>query len=115
MGWERRRVGPLEVPDNRRRCLFPYRRLQRPRLKPRHLENFRGAKSLFVNNPSAKEFRRVLGNVARGKNLSATIQSHSLLRRQLPVLLERIVDLSEPNEEITRGDCVWPNKNARRN
>src|SRR5204863_6770474 len=57
-------------------------RLQRPRLPPGNLQNFRRAKTFLVNNPAAEQFRSVFRDVSRRQQLQIFPNAHPFLHRQ---------------------------------
>src|SRR5947207_2612880 len=74
------------------------RRLQCPRLQPRHLENLGRTEVFLVNDPAAEELRRVLRHEAHGPQLKAAPERHAFARGPamvLPLKLERVRERHE--------------------
>src|SRR2546427_3661996 len=67
--------------------LFPDRRLQRPSLQARHRQNARRPKTRPVNYPTAKQLRRVIGEVVGRPQFKICQHRNNIRRREPPILV----------------------------
>src|SRR5439155_7216433 len=97
-----------------RLSVFLYRRLQRPRLEPGHFENLRRAETFLVNDPTAEQVGRVLGDAACRQQLQILSQGRASLQWQLAVRAVVIIRKSQRHEKVGRRHSVRADKDTRR-
>ena len=84
-------------------------------MKPRHFQYFRRPKTSFVDDPSAKELRRILGHTARRQDFNVASERCFLRFPELLVLAMIVIGRDQRDEKISRRHRVGANENARGN
>jgi len=87
--------------------------LQRPRLKPRHIQDLGRAKALFVDDPPTKQFRLVPGDVARGQQFHISAERDDL-REPMEIVVAGICG-RQPDQEVGGWYGVRPDEHPRWN
>ena len=86
--------------------------LQCPGLQAGHLQNFRRSETRGVNNPAAKEFGRVRGDVSGRQQLEICAYRDAIGKRKVAVLMVVMKRESQACQEICGRQCVSANVNA---